>query len=134
MTISKFTCNIIVPITPRISYYYIRSKCPCHHIDLRKREVAIHHIKKLTDCLELVKLWETIDAQRSAVNLILRDIRNISRSFGEFTFVYATRTCNRVAHVSARQVSHDHVAEEWHGNPLLVLRDLLASDCNQVLT
>jgi hypothetical protein len=44
--------------------------------------------------------------------------------------VYANRNCNRVAHLCARQVSCDHVAEEWHDNPLPVLRDLLLRDCN----
>jgi len=44
--------------------------------------------------------------------------------------VYANRACNRVAHMSARQVSRDLVAEEWHDNLPLALRDLLLSDCN----
>jgi hypothetical protein len=77
----------------------------------------------------LVKLWEALDDQRSAINLILRDIRGISRSSDEFTFVFANRNCNRVAHIFARQVSFDRVAE-WHDNPPLAIRELLAKDCS----
>ena len=58
-----------------------------------------------TDCQELSNLWATIDVQRSAVNLILRDIKDLSRSFDEFKFVFAPRSCNKVAHQCARQVS-----------------------------
>jgi hypothetical protein len=78
----------------------------------------------------LVKLWEALDDQRSAINLILRDIRGISRSSDEFTFVFANRNCNRVAHIFARQVSCDRVAAEWHDNPPLAIRELLAKDCS----
>jgi hypothetical protein len=69
-----------------------------------------------------------MDDQRSAINLILRDIRSISRSFDEFTFVFANRECNRVAHECARQ----RVTEEWLDNPPLVISELLAKDCNSV--
>jgi len=81
-----------------------------------------------TDCMVLVNLWEAMDDQRSAINLILRDIRIISRSFNEFTFAFANRDCNRVAHLCARQVSHDR--EKRHNNSRLAIHELLAKDCN----
>jgi hypothetical protein len=55
-----------------------------------------------TDCLELINLWKAPDTQRSAVGLIIHNIRHISRSFIEFTFIYTNRTCNSVAHECAR--------------------------------
>lgn len=102
----------------------------CRDSLLLARQHGVAKICLETYCLGLINLWESLDDQRSAVNLVLCDIKVLSRSFDEFTFVYANRDCNRVAHVCARQVSRDFVAEEWHDNPPLVLRDLLLSDCN----
>jgi hypothetical protein len=86
-----------------------------------------------TDCLELLNLWKALDMQRSVVNLILQDIKCIGWSFDEFTFVYANRTCNRVAHECVRQVAHELDPVEWHLNPPNSLRNLLEDDCNHVL-
>jgi len=83
-----------------------------------------------TDCLQLINLWNSLHTQRSAVSLILRDICSASRSFDEFTFNFANRSCNRVAHECARQVSCSNVLEEWHDNPPYCLQGLLADDCN----
>jgi ribonuclease HI len=70
------------------------------------QELRITKLCFETDCLKLINLWKALDMQRSAVSLIIHDIRCISRSFSEFTFICANRTCNRVAHECARQVSH----------------------------
>lgn len=48
-----------------------------------------------TDCQVLVNLWNNLTEQRSAVNVVLWDIKAASRSFNEFTFVFANRLCNR---------------------------------------
>jgi ribonuclease HI len=66
------------------------------------RQCGIARICLETEHLGLVKLWESLHEQRSVVNLILFDIRALSRSFDEFTFVYANRNCNWVAHLCAR--------------------------------
>jgi hypothetical protein len=55
-----------------------------------------------TDYLELINLCKAPDTQQSAGSLIIHDIRYISRGFSEFTFIYANRTCNRVAYECAR--------------------------------
>jgi hypothetical protein len=64
--------------------------------------------------------------QQSVVSLIIHDIRCINRSFSEFTFIYANKTCNRVAHECARQVSHEIDRVEWH----LDLPDLGSDQCH----
>jgi ribonuclease HI len=95
---------------------------------LLARQCGVSKLYLETDCMVLVNLWEAMDDQRSAINLILHDIRDISRSFDEFTFAFANRDCNRVAHLCARQVPGDRVMEEWHRNPPLAIRELLAED------
>jgi ribonuclease HI len=82
-----------------------------------------------TDCLTVVQLWDKLDTQRSAINSILGDIKEISRSFDEFSLVFSSRSCNRVAHECAKQVSREHRVEEWQAAPP-ALTDLLAKDCN----
>lgn len=84
-----------------------------------------------TDCLELTKLWDSLNTQRSAVSLILQGIWDITRSFHEFSFVYVSRNCNRVPHECARQATREHTRVEWQLNPPDALRDLLYNDCNQ---
>jgi hypothetical protein len=71
------------------------------------QELRITKLCLETDCLELINLWNSLDMQRSTVSLIIHDIKCISRSFSEFTFIYTNRTCNRVAHECTRQVSHE---------------------------
>jgi ribonuclease HI len=51
-----------------------------------------------TNCLELTRLWEKLETQRSAIKLILLEIKQLCRSFDEFSQVFASRSCNRVAH------------------------------------
>jgi hypothetical protein len=85
-----------------------------------------------TGYLEVVNLWKQFNTQRSAISAILGDIKEISRSFDEFDLMYASRTCNRLAHECAKQVSREHSVEEWHVIPH-ALMDLLAQDCNQNL-
>lgn len=105
----------------------------CREALLLTRQCGATKVCLETDCLRLVNLWSSIDEQRSAVNLMLRDIRNLSRSFDEFSFVYASRSCNRVAHECARQVSCELNAVEWHVNPPLALHNLLWNDCNPIV-
>jgi hypothetical protein len=97
------------------------------------QELGITKLCLETDCLELINLWKALDMQRSAVSLIIHDIRCISRSFSEFTFAYANRICNRVAHECARQVFHEFDRVEWHLDPPVSLCSLLEDDCNHLL-
>jgi hypothetical protein len=66
------------------------------------QELRITKLCLETDCLELINLWKALGVQRSVVSLIIHDIRCISRSFSEFTFMCTNRTYNRVAHEYAR--------------------------------
>lgn len=97
---------------------------------LLARQCGVSKLYQETDCMVLVNLWEAMDDQRSVINLIVHDIRNISRSFDEFIFAFSNRDCNRVAHLCARQVSHDRVMEKRHNNPRLGIHELLAKYCN----
>jgi hypothetical protein len=78
-----------------------------------------------------VKLWEAVDTQRSRISPILKEIKDRSAAFFDFSLMYANRSCNQVAHVLARQVSDDIRMGEWHSAPSGVLH-LLTEDCNPV--
>ena len=81
-----------------------------------------------TDCLELVNLWKVLGKQRSSVSLILQDIKALSSNFVEFTLVHANKSCNRVAHECAKQVSNELEWVEWHQSLPSSLRNLLIDD------
>jgi len=51
-----------------------------------------------TDCQEVINLWENKDKNRSVIYPILMEIQEHSRLFQDFIFLYASRSCNRVAH------------------------------------
>ena len=78
-----------------------------------------------------MKLWEAVDTQRSSIYPILKEIKDRSAAFFEFSLMYANRSCNQVAHVLARHVSDDIRMGEWHSAPSCVLR-LLTEDCTLV--
>jgi hypothetical protein len=106
-------------------------------VDFRYVQIILYFLIIATVTVKLF-LWhnyylEALDTQCSVVNLMLQDIRYISWSFDEFTFVYVNRTCNKLAHECARQVANELDWVEWHLNPLNSLRNLLEDDCNHVL-
>ena len=82
-----------------------------------------------TDSQELVKLWEIGGLQRSSISPIIRDIREISASFLDFSLVYVNRACNHVAHTLAKQVSDGNRTGEWQLAPSGIA-NLLTEDCN----
>lgn len=70
-----------------------------------------------TDCLDLINLWKTKDTQRSVVDPLLKEIDALRLAFQDFSFSYVKRSCNKVAHILARQVSDAHRTEMWHVTP-----------------
>lgn len=84
-----------------------------------------------TDCLELVNLWQKKDDQRSVIDPVLREIDDLRLAFQDFSFTYISRSCNKVAHVLAKQVSSTHRTEMWHVTLACVLDLVLfeASAC-----
>jgi ribonuclease HI len=92
------------------------------------RNMGVRKIYAETDCAEVVHLWNALNTQRSTVNSILGDIKDLSRSFDEFSLLYLHRSCNRVSHECAKQVSKEHRVEEWHVTPPALV-NLLAEDC-----
>ena len=85
-----------------------------------------------TDCQDLVRLWSLKDEQRSSVTSILREIQELSNSLISFSLCYASRECNLVAHVLAKQVSSVCVMGEWHQATSCVER-YLEFHCNNAL-
>jgi hypothetical protein len=73
--------------------------------------MGVRRICSETDCVEVVHLWNNLNTQRSAITSILGDIKDISRSFDEFSLSYLNRLCNRVAHMSVRNRFQRHI--EW---------------------
>jgi len=94
------------------------------------RTLGTHQLIVETDCQELVKLWQAESAQRSIIYPILQQMRDISLSFSGFNLVYTSRSCNRLAHESAKLVNPECVIVEWRTEIPLALRGIIESDCN----
>lgn len=76
-----------------------------------------------------VQLWGKRETQRSAMYPILTEIKELSLLFIEFSFTFASRSCNKVAHVLTKQVTSTNRTSVWHESPDCA-RDNLESDCN----
>jgi ribonuclease HI len=83
-----------------------------------------------TDCMELVRLWQSREMQRSVITPVLKEMQDLSLDFSEFSLVFASRLCNRVAHEIARQASGMPEMVEWHDDPPSSIQGLLDADCN----
>jgi hypothetical protein len=74
-------------------------------------------------------MWARGGNQRSHVVPIIRDIIELSSGFNAFTLMYASRSCNRVAHMLAKQVTDVDRLGEWQSAPTCI-DHLLTEDCN----
>ena len=83
-----------------------------------------------TDCLELVRLWELKETQRSVLTPVLKEMHELSLQFSDFELRHISRVCNRVAHELAKQMSGDPGTVEWYSNAPPSIQHLLESDCN----
>ena len=93
------------------------------------RDKGVQRLILETDSQEFVKLWKEGANQRSRIASIIRETRELSSSFVDFSVTFTSRACNRVAHVLAKQVSGDNRLGEWQLAPTCVVH-LLASYCN----
>jgi hypothetical protein len=83
------------------------------------REMNFRRVQVETDSQELVNLWEMGELQRSSISPIIKDIKDISVFFLDFSLMYANRACNHVAHTLAKQVSDGNRTGEWLLAPLI---------------
>ena len=83
-----------------------------------------------TDCLELVRLWELKETQRSVLTPVLKEMHELSLQFSDFELRHISRVCNRVAYELAKQMSGDPGTVEWYSNAPPSIQHLLESDCN----
>ena len=72
-----------------------------------------------TDCIQFVQLWRK-ESQRSVIDPILKEIDEVCLAFQEFYISFVRRSCNKVAHVLAKQVSASYRLETWHVTPICV--------------
>jgi ribonuclease HI len=86
-----------------------------------------------SDCLELVRLWQSRETQRSLIAPVLMEMQDLSVSFNAFSLVYASRLCNKVAHEVARQAHSMTETVEWQFEAPSSIQSLLEADCNPVL-
>lgn len=91
----------------------------------------VRRLQLETDCQVLVNLWKNPSSKNSEVGPLLQQIDDLSRSFVEFSFNFAGRECNRLAHECARLVSCNTLMEEWLIPPSS-LGDIIADDCKHV--
>lgn len=101
----------------------------CRDGVLLARDKGVTNLIVETDCQELVKLWQMSTDQRSVIAPIIRETRLISSCFENFDVTFVSRSCNRVAHQLAKEVSGDIRLGMWHLAPSCVAH-LLISDCN----
>ncbi|CAD6236843.1 unnamed protein product [Miscanthus lutarioriparius] len=92
-------------------------------------QLGIQKVWLESDCQEVVRLWQVRDQQRSSVMSILKEIKELSTLFQEFKFSFPSRSCNRVAHALAKQVTCETRVGWWSIAPACV-SGLLSSDCN----
>jgi hypothetical protein len=89
---------------------------------------GINRLHIETDCHEFGALWESRDDGRSVIAPIIMEICELKSCFQEFRLSYASRLCNKVAHVLAKQVTGSETVV-WQEAPLCV-HSLLLADCN----
>ena len=95
------------------------------------QQVGVQRVWLETDCQELLKLWSVGEKQRSSVVTIMKEIREFSSLFYEFKFSFISRTCNKVAHVLAKQVTSETQTGWWQFAPDCVSA-LVTADCNSM--
>lgn len=96
------------------------------------QQIGVQRIWLESDCQELLKLWNAGETQRSSVMTIIKEIQELSSLFLDFKFSFISRTCNKVAHVLAKQVTSDTQTGWWQFAPDCVSA-LLADDCNSAI-
>jgi hypothetical protein len=96
------------------------------------RQAGLQKVYLETDSLELVQLWKKMDFQRSPVESILTEIKELSLAFSDFIFNFIGRDCNRVAHELAKQITDTNRSEMWHETPACI-RDLILYEASAVL-
>jgi hypothetical protein len=81
------------------------------------QQFGMQQVTMETDCQELVTLWHAGEHQRSSVPAVLREIRELSFLFQNFSLTFSGRNCYRVEHVLAKQVSGSVPSGRWHETP-----------------
>jgi ribonuclease HI len=95
------------------------------------RHLGLQRVQVETDCLELVQLSEKKELHPSLLDPVLTEINELKLAFSEFVFKFVSRSCNKIAHVLAKQVTHTNQSEVWHETPTCV-RDLMLSEAQAV--
>lgn len=95
------------------------------------RSLGVQKIQVESDSQELLKIWEMGELQRSRISPIIKEIKELSIVFHDFSLVYANRSCNHVAHTLAKQVSEGNEVVEWQSAPPCITNPL-TEDCTGV--
>jgi ribonuclease HI len=76
-------------------------------------QLELRRVQLESDCFQAMQLWKRKNMQRSILNPIMKEMKEISLAFYEFYFSHNSRNCNKVVHCLARQVSSSHRSEVW---------------------
>ena len=98
---------------------------------IESRRPCVTRLCLETACLELIRLWENREGSRSAITSIVKEIHERSLHFQDFSFAFASRQCNKVAHVLAKQACGGMNTVVWHETPSCI-HSLLVADCNHL--
>jgi ribonuclease HI len=92
----------------------------CHDGLSMARHINAHKVWLETDSQEMLHLWQDGPNQRSSIEVIFAQIRDLSSVFEDFKFTYIARSCNEVAHTIAKQVTGDTRTGWWSCAPACV--------------
>jgi len=93
------------------------------------RYINTHKVWLETDSQKMLRLWQASPNQRSSIEAIMVEIRELSSVFEEFKFTYIARSCNEVAHTIAKQVAGD-TRFGWSSCAPACVTHLMIRDCN----
>lgn len=81
------------------------------------RLAIAHGVRSLcleADSLELVRLWDLKETQRSALSPVLMEMHELCLQLSEFELRHTSRACNNVAHELAKRVVGESGMVQWY--------------------
>ena len=125
------TCRVPEPFHQDVTVPLTMEALACRDGLEAARDRGVTCLQLETDCQELSNMLLRGDYQRSFLAPILSEIKELSLHFSEFILLYVNRSCNRVAHLLAKQVTSVIRLGEWHVGPTCI-DHLLTEECNLV--
>lgn len=92
------------------------------------RDIDIRSLCVEADCMEVIAGINSMGQDRTAVGMILEDIKTLASYFTSFSFMFVRRSCNRVAHLLANYSREIRDFRVWMEEVLNFCNDALLND------